>query len=153
MNKYDWRRLNHLQLGRYAEYLIKMELTLYGLDIYTAEVDDKGIDFVVRNDAGQYFDIQVKSIRGMNYIFLPKKKFQLRDNLLAAVVIFIQGEPPRLFLIPSGAWDQPNELLVDRKYEGKKSDPEWGINISQRNLASLEKFSLEKVVKKIGIAR
>ena len=41
--KYDWSRLNHLQLGRYAEYFIKMEFTALGFDVYSAEVDDKGL--------------------------------------------------------------------------------------------------------------
>jgi hypothetical protein len=48
MERYEWNRLSPLQVGRYAEYLVKMEFTLYGFDVYTAEVDDKGIDFVVR---------------------------------------------------------------------------------------------------------
>lgn len=40
--------LNGLQLGRYGEYFAKMELASYGFDVYTSEVDDHGIDFVVR---------------------------------------------------------------------------------------------------------
>jgi len=35
-------------VGRYAEYYVKMEFTLHGFDVYSAaEVDDKGIDFVI----------------------------------------------------------------------------------------------------------
>jgi len=40
-----WSKLSTLQLGRYAEYFVKMEFTLHGFDVYSAEVDDKGIDF------------------------------------------------------------------------------------------------------------
>ena len=47
---YDWGKLNSMQLGRYAEYFVKMEFTRHGFDVYTAEVDDKGIDFVVRKE-------------------------------------------------------------------------------------------------------
>jgi len=39
----SWSKLNHLQLGKYAEYLVKMEFTRYGFDVYATEVDDKGI--------------------------------------------------------------------------------------------------------------
>ena len=46
--KTKWSNLNHLQLGKYSEYLVIMEFTRYGFDVYSAEVDDKGIDFVVR---------------------------------------------------------------------------------------------------------
>lgn len=47
---YDWGKLNHLQLGRYAEYFVKMEFTRHGFDVYSAEVDGKGIDLVVRTE-------------------------------------------------------------------------------------------------------
>lgn len=149
MEKYNWNRLNHLQLGRYAEYLAKMEFTLYGFDVYTAEVDDCGIDFIVRLSNNRYYDIQVKSIRGLNYIFFPKDKFDLRDNLLAVVVIFIEGKAPQLYLIPSTAWSEPNALLVSRDYEGKKSKPEWGLNLSQKNLPLLAEFSFDKAVQRL----
>ena len=48
-DKYNWDNLNRLQIGKYAEYYAKMEFTSYGFDVYTSEVDDKGIDFVIRN--------------------------------------------------------------------------------------------------------
>jgi hypothetical protein len=38
MERYEWSKLNHMQLGRCAEYLVKMEFALYGFDVYTAEV-------------------------------------------------------------------------------------------------------------------
>ncbi|AEA47642.1 hypothetical protein [Archaeoglobus veneficus] len=133
MRKYNWSRLNRLQIGRYAEYFVKMEFTLFGFEVYTAEVDDRGIDFVVRKD-NRYYDVQVKSARGLNYIFFPKDKFSPRDNLLAAIVLFFDGEPPQLYLIPSKEWLKPNALLVSRDYEGKKSKPEWGLNLSKKNL-------------------
>ena len=45
----DWTKLNNLQLGKYAEYFAKMEFAKYGLDVYTSEVDDHGVDFVVKD--------------------------------------------------------------------------------------------------------
>jgi hypothetical protein len=48
MHRYDWKNLNPRQIGKYAEYFVKMELAIHGFDIYTSEVDDKGIDFVER---------------------------------------------------------------------------------------------------------
>ncbi len=147
MDKYNWDRLNHLQLGRYAEYFAKMEFTLYGFDVYTTEVDDRGIDFVVRRDSDRYYDVQVKSSRNLNYIFFPKDKFDLRDNLLAAVVLFLDGEAPQLYLIPSIAWSEQDALLMSRDYEGKKSRPEWGLNLSQKNLPLLASFSFDIAIR------
>ena len=71
----NWSKLNHLQLGKYGEYFAKMEFTKTGFDVYTAEVDDKGIDFVVRKNETEYFDIQVKSVRNNNYVFMKKEVF------------------------------------------------------------------------------
>ena len=45
----SWSNLNHMQLGKYAEYYAKMEFTSYGYDVYTSEVDDHGVDFVARD--------------------------------------------------------------------------------------------------------
>jgi hypothetical protein len=144
---FDWSRLNHLRVGRYAEYFVKMAFTHAGLDVYSAEVDDKGIDFVIRRDARTYFDVQVKSIRGLNYVFFPKDKFKVAENLWAAVVVYLDGERPRLFLIPSQTWMTPSALFVDREYgSGKKSKPEWGLNLSTKNLPLLEPFSFDEQV-------
>ena len=148
MRKYNWNCLSRLQIGRYAEYFVKMEFTLFGFEVYTAEVDDRGVDFVIRKD-DRYYDVQVKSARGLNYIFFPKDKFNPRDNLLAAIVLFFDGEPPQLYLIPSKEWLKPNALLVSRDYEGKKSKPEWGLNLSKKNLPLLSRFAFDKIVQEL----
>ena len=149
MSKFKWSKLNHLQIGKYAEYYVKMEFTLAGFDVYTAEVDDKGIDFIIRKDENTYYDIQVKSVRGFNYIFLLKEKFVLRKNLYAAIVIFYEGKPPQLYLIPSLVWTKPNGLFVSRDYKGKKSNPEWGINLAKKYLPQLEEYEFDKIINKI----
>src|SRR5271157_1328205 len=111
MIRYNWDALTPLQVGKYAEYYIKMEFTMFGFDVYSSEVDDKGIDFVIRkNEKGQndetnlYFDIQVKSLRQTKtqYVFMPKSKFNINDdNLLLALALFYNGKLPNLYLIPA----------------------------------------------------
>lgn len=141
-----WSHLNHLQVGRYAEYLAKMEFTVHGFDVYTSEVDDKGIDFVIRVNGQDYRDVQVKAVRGFSYIFFEKEKFEIRENLLAAVVLFFEGEPPRLFLVPSTAWLNPEPPFCFKCYEGLKSPPEYGINIAKKHLPALERYAFETAV-------
>ena len=63
MLRYNWSCLNKQQIGTYAEYFVKMELTMYGFQVYTTEVDDRGIDFVARYERGPFYQVQVKSIR------------------------------------------------------------------------------------------
>ncbi len=150
MDRYAWSSLNHLQIGRYAEYFMKMEFTMYGFDVYSAEVDDKGIDFVIRRGADRYYDVQVKSKRGLGYVFFPKATFELRESLLAAVALFEDGRPPDLYLIPSTAWGDPRGPFVDREYgEGMKSAPEWGLNIARRSLGALEPYKFDDTIRRL----
>ncbi len=147
MNKFEWSKLNHLQVGRYAEYYVGMEFTLHGFSVFSSEVDDRGIDCVIRKDENTYYDIQIKSTRDLNYIFFPKDKFSPRKNLFAAVVLYSDGEMPQIYLIPSLEWTRPSKLLKGRDYVGKKSKPEWGINLSKTNLGLLDQYKLDNIIK------
>lgn len=138
----QWSHLNNIQLGRYAEYLAKMEFVLLGCDVFSSEVDDHGIDFVVRTTKGVHYDVQVKSYRpkvGKNpYIFMRKTKFDPSPTLLLLLIQFVDGNPPTLFLVQSSVESKHHPLFENREYgEGKKSKPEWGITINKSKLATL----------------
>lgn len=143
----NWSKLSHLQLGRYAEYYAKMEFASYGYDVYTSEVDDHGVDFVARNpDDGQYYEIQVKAVRNLDYVYIRKDKMVLSPARLVYLLLFSNGTLPDCYVIPSQTWKDPNALFVDRNYDkpGQKSTPEWGINLSKKNLPLLEPYREEQ---------
>lgn len=140
MQRYSWSRLNKQQVGRFAEYFVKMEFALYGFEIFTSEVDDRGIDFIVRHASGVFYEVQVKSVRSSNYVFMHKAKFPLRSDRLLSLVLLSEDQPPDLYLISATEWLRPNELLVDRDYEGLKSKPEWGVQLSRRSRLLLEPY-------------
>ena len=123
-----------------------MEMTLHGLEVYSSEVDDRGIDFVARTGTGVFYEIQVKSALKTDYIFFQKDKFALRPSLLAAVVLLSEGFPPQLFLIPSSAWSTSNEFLVSRDYEGKKSRPEWGLKLGKKYRPLLAPYEFHRTI-------
>lgn len=58
-----------------------MELTMYGFEVYSTEVDDRGIDFIARKHGEPFIEIQVKSLRKYGYIFMQKTKFEIRKNV------------------------------------------------------------------------
>ncbi len=122
------------------------EFLRWGLEVYSTEVDERGIDLLVRNNAGNIYDVQVKSSRNLNYIFFRKETFAPRNNLYASVVLLMDDNPAALFLIPSTVWAQPTDLFVSRDYEGLKSKPEWGLNLSQKNLPLLEPYRFPQKV-------
>lgn len=147
-----WSSLNTFQIGKYAEYLAKMEFTSHGFHVYSSEIDDHGIDFIVKSRKKVYYEIQVKSLRmsSANYIFVHKDKFDIsQDNLFLCVVLFNEGEHPNMYLIPASAWRQENDLLKGKNYENLKSKPEWGINISKKNMPLLEPYQFSKMIETI----
>jgi hypothetical protein len=148
--KYKWSDLNHLQVGKYSEYFAKMAFTLHGFEVYTSEVDDHGVDFLAKKN-GNYIEVQVKSLReGSGYAFMAKSKFDTsKGSLYLALVLLKDAEEPNLYLINAKEWLVPNELLKDRTYEGKKSPPEWGVNISGRTESILQKYQFDVVVNEI----
>ena len=143
----NWSKLNHLQLGRYAEYYAKMEFASYGYEVYTSEVDDHGVDFVAKLPGeNRYYEVQVKSVRDYGYIYMAKSKMpELSEDRLVCYLHFIDGQLPDVFVIPATAWKNPNAVLVDRKYDkpGQKSEPEWGINISKKNYNLLDEYKAD----------
>jgi hypothetical protein len=72
MARYQWSALNKQQVGKFAEYFVKMELTMYGFEVYTTDVDDRGIDFVARKGHGPFIEVQVKALRDYGYVFMQK---------------------------------------------------------------------------------
>jgi len=141
--RYQWEKLNKQQLGSYAEYFIKMELTMYGFQVYSPEVDDRGIDFICRYEDGHFIQIQVKSVFKANYVYMEKSKFEPSNLLWLTLVYFENGEKPKLFLIPSIVWNNPEQPFVSRE-EYKR--PEFGINISRKNLPKLEKYKFDNMI-------
>jgi len=147
-----WSSLSKQQLGRYAEYYAKMEFTSYGFDVYTAEVDDHGVDFVARSvKSGVFYEVQVKAVRGYQYTFVQKDKMtngseSLPLNRLICFLRFEDGHLPEVYVIPATAWKNPNQVLQSKDYIGKKSKPEWGINISPKTIHLLDGFRFEDTI-------
>ena len=148
MPNLNWSKLSGLQLGRYAEYYAKMEFASYGFEVYTSEVDDHGVDFIVKSPATNvFYEIQVKSVRNYGYAFLSKSKMPiLTEYRLICFLHFTDGKLPDVFVIPSTAWKNPNAVLVDRNYDkpGQKSHPEWGISLSRKNYELLNQYNAER---------
>lgn len=149
----DWQKqdLNNLQLGRYGEYYAKMKFAEHGFDIYTSEVDDKGIDFVTHIGDGNFLEIQVKTVTRRHYVPLRKKVFEPRMNLYLALLII---EPTEIVfgVIPSLEWIKTGsdrlDFLVDHD---NYHPPEFGVNISAHSILVIkDKYSLSGVNKSVG---
>lgn len=144
-----WSRkeLTRQKLGTFCEYYAKMALASYGLSIYTSEVDDHGIDFVAESAHG-FLKFQVKSIRiATGYVYVPEELFDIEDESLYLFLILLKdGEHPDTYAIPATTWKNESKLFVHHVYEGKKSKPEYALNLSDKNMPKLEPFRLEKMI-------
>lgn len=146
MLKHEWSHLDGPQrVGEFGELLVSLELTRQGFEIFKSAVDDRGIDLLVRLGPGCCSEVQVKTIRGMNYVFVRKQHFALNESRSIALVVLLEGQEPLMYLIPSLVWQEPVSPFVDRDYEGLKSQPEYGINISRSALAKLAEFSMSNM--------
>lgn len=150
MASLNWNALNSLQLGKYAEYFAKMELASYNFDVYTSEVDDHGIDFVVKVSNNRFLEFQVKSILRTEYIFMTKSHWDITNkNLYLFLMIFEQNMQPQPFIIPATAWQVINDLFRFREYDGLKSEPEYGMNLSKKNRYLLEQYRIENAIARL----
>jgi hypothetical protein len=125
--------------------------------MFTAEVDDHGIDFVVRTRSGNHYDVQVKSFRvtpaNHSAVHVHSRSTSSRSGhpLLVALVKLLHGEPPTLHLIPCVKDGVVNPVFDSRDYgEGRKSLPEWGLTLSKRKLDSLSaEYRFDTVVQSL----
>ena len=146
----NWSRkeLTRQRLGTFGEYYAKMVLSSYGMSIYTSEVDDHGIDFVAESKKG-FMKFQVKTVRqGTNYVFMLEEHFNIADSALFLFLsILTDDELPVSYIVPATVWENDaTGMFVYRKYEGKKSKPEYGINLSAKNMQYLDVYKVEKVI-------
>src|SRR4051794_16742614 len=93
----------------------------------------------VRTVSGRLIEVFVSTQRPGGYAFWHKRRLRPASDRFAAV--FVLQEPvPDLYLIPTNEWLNASAPLTDRAYEGRQSEPEYGIDL---NSASLQKYRWE----------
>lgn len=143
----NYEVLNNQQIGRYGEIYALMEFLSYGIDAYTTQVDDHGVDLVVKSENGVFCEIQVKALYKSKYVcfnneFIEGKDGKFRDNYYICLILLKDNEEPAIYLIPTAAWeDTESGLFANYEYE-------YGISISNKNFELLEQYSFEKSVNK-----
>lgn len=137
------RAPGHMSLGAAGELLVASRIALFGYQVYRPLADDRGVDLVVDVGDGQHAMVQVKSAHPGSYIFMKKSTFALKPWVTVGVVVFDADHDvwPQVFLIPATEWSTPVSPLVSRDYEGKKSAPEYGLNLRANWRRELEPWS------------
>lgn len=140
----NWSSFSSLQFEQYAAHFVKMNFIAAHCAIYEDVGGSRGVDFVVKNEKGQYVDIYLATvyIGKTNYVGIPKYYWnkELRENLYVALLLFMDDREPIFYLIPSIVWRTPDELFTDSANHSRNK-PAWGINISKNTIPRLaEKY-------------
>lgn len=128
-------RDDKLHLGYVGELYAQYIMQSLGYEVFPALVDDHGIDLIAIKE-NKHLKIQVKTVNSGTYVYFPKKKFDMlidKDFLILYNRVDKSGKVST-YIYPSLIWkektdgeDWRNNQFVYKSYEGKKSDPEYGI--------------------------
>ncbi len=153
-SRYQWSKLSGLQLGRYAEHWAKLRLIEAGYEVYSTEVDDRGIDLLIRIGPGRCLEIQVKAVRKRNLTFIQKKHLgatpaevedRLRSGYCMLFMLFADGIEPKVYLIPGYAWLTPNAGIYDNTAGDRQYGPCLEIRPAKKNEPYLEVYRLNEL--------
>ena len=125
-----WSKLRPLsKLDQLAETIMKSAFLLSeNHNVIQSYLNHKGSNFKIHNRAGeQEFEILCRQINidKTNYAFIRKADLEegLRDDLWIGLVIFIDGQKPTKYLIPSAVWNEPSQLFTDTAVKHSEYGP------------------------------
>jgi len=145
MLKTTYKHLNAIQKGSFAEAYAKMTFTLEGFEVYDSEYDDRGVDFVIRNEVGTYYAVQVKATGNTVNPFVYSKKFQVSEDYLFCAVRLIESEVPELYLAAGTDWNLYKDCLHFNP-AGGKAGPYHEIRFGKKHSEGLKRHKFANYV-------
>ncbi|MCM0648435.1 hypothetical protein NBE98_08615 [Clostridium swellfunianum] len=137
------------ELGKYSKVFLRDKLKTLGLDLMDNNLDDANICAKVKD---KYYKFKVKSIRkpSTGYIKIKKKDIDTTDeSLFIATILFYNNGISKIFLIPAVDLTKDNDLFRSRDYPKGKSTPEWGLNVTEKNMDTLNQYEISEMLKKL----
>ncbi len=144
----NWSSLRPLsKLDDPAECIMKASFLMSEeYNVVNAFLNHAGANFRVQNRKGVETDILCRqiNIEKTNYAFISKNCLVrgLRNDLYIGLVIFIDGEKPAKYLIPSKVWEIPNMLFTDSGL----IHSEYGINVNRNTFPLLVEYAFETII-------
>jgi hypothetical protein len=86
--------------------------------------------------------VWVSTRNGFNYPYWVKSDWEPDVRHFACLVRLPESDPAEVYVIPTTVWEAPDNVFVSRDYPDLKSPPEWGINLSARNLPALQRYRM-----------
>lgn len=149
MLKTNYKHLNNIQKGSFAEAYAKMAFTLEGFEVYTTDYDDRGIDFIVRAPVGdRYLRVQVKSTDGSANPFVYSEKFEETPEFLVCAVRLVEGQVPQVYLARGTDWKQEMDCLHFNP-EGGRAGAYYEFRFARKYSESMERHKFENYVEQL----
>ena len=89
---------------------------------------------------------ETKKIQDLQSYYVEDNFDVTDESLYLLLIILTDGEHPALYAIPASAWNRTEPPFVFHNYEGKKSEPEYGLNLSKKNLPQIDQYRIEKMI-------
>jgi hypothetical protein len=140
MTHEHWSKLGRTDLITAGKALVEERLNRLGCAVTPPSNPIDG-RLEVRTGSGRSLEVFVSTQRVGGYAFWGKKRLQPADHRFAALVLVNDGSEPGLYLVPTEEWLDAARPLTDRDYEGKASEPEYGIEINRASIPSLRRFA------------
>jgi hypothetical protein len=135
-----WRQLRGVALIAYGKDYVTERLEGLGCTVTRASnpVDGR---LSVRTAGGRALEVFVSTQRVGGYAFWTKRRLQPSGDRFAVLVVLAEASEPDVFLVPSTDWVAAAPPLTDRDYVGRKSEPEYGIELAPAALPLLQRYA------------
>ncbi len=146
----DLYTMSTTDVGKYAKVFLENRIKALGGDLIDYKLAGSNMCARIK---GKYYKFKVKSIRKPNtrYIKIKKSDVDIEDDsLFIAIILFYEDGISKIFLIPVAELANENNLFRNRNYLKMKSSPEWGLNVTDKNMDILSKFQLSIMLKKLS---
>jgi len=142
------------KLLKYASHCVKLDLMKARLEVFENESGSRGVDFIVKSKLGKYYEISLQTLNLENAdrsIKIPQTdwNYELPDNLLIALVLFMKKMEPAVFLIPCKVFKEPDNRFFfnNQQDERFKYLSNWEIKIFTNGIKELsEKYAFLNTV-------
>lgn len=141
--EYKLEHFNTLQKGAFGEAFARMAFALKGIKVYTAEYDDRGVDFVLKTPRGVFYEAQVKTTGKSVNPFIYASKFRMEETFLFVAVRLTEGMEPELYVARATEWKEPNGC-INFNSGGGNAGPYYEMSFAKKHQSSLDEYALKR---------
>ncbi len=134
------------KIMKYAEYLVILEFMKARLNVFQNICSADNVDFIVKSKSGNYYEILLKTINleiDRNVKFSKQEfGFELKNNKLIALVLFMKDIEPAAYLIPFKVFENPNQYFINNDLGGRFDHiSNWEIKIFTKAIPEFSKYA------------